>query len=215
MRPVTVTVGPLAAASANNIALSQTPTAAFTLNGSTVVSGVAVLDTARRVLFTFSGNETGKTLTITGTDPNGQVQTDLVAGTNATTAQSALDFKTVTAISISAGAAGAITVGTNGVASSMWVRLDEWAPAMTTIQCTVTGTANYTVQQTLQDPNSPTNPVLPYLVTWLNSLDPNVVGATTSQLSYYPNSPLWVRVLLNSGSGSVSTVFSQNSAVPY
>ena len=52
MQPITVTAGPLTAASANNIALSQTVTgaAAVVLNGSLVTSGVAYLGTPRRIL---------------------------------------------------------------------------------------------------------------------------------------------------------------------
>lgn len=216
MRATTLTVGPLVAASANNIALSQTPAAAFTLNGSTVTGGVAVLDTARRVLFTQAASESGKSYTIIGTGVDGLPQIEiLAAAASATTVQSNLDFKTITSISISAAATGAITVGTNGVASSRWMRLDEYAPAPVTIQATASGTVNYTVQQTLQDPNSPTNPVAAYLLAWLSSLDPAVVLATTSQISYFQNPPLWVRVLLNSGTGSVSTVVAQNSSVGY
>lgn len=216
MRATTLTVGPLVAASANNIALSQTPSGAFTLNGSIVTGGVAVLDTARRVLFTQAASESGKTYTIVGTDVNSMPQIELLsAAASATTVQSNLDFKTITSASISSAATGAITVGTSGVASSRWGRLDEYAPAPVTLQCTVSGTANYTVQQSLQDPNSPTNPVAPYSMSWLSSLDPSVVAATASQISYFPNAPLWVKVTLNSGSGSVSTVVEQNSAAPY
>lgn len=216
MRATTLTVGPLVAASANNIALSQTPASVFTLNGSTVTGGVAVLDTARRVLFTQAASESGKSYTILGTDANGAPQTEILpAAASATTVQSNLDFKTITLISISAGATGAITVGTNGVASSRWMRMDEYNNAPTSVQCTVTGTVNYTVQQSLQDPNSPTNPVTTYNVTWFPSLDPAVVAATSTQVSYFQNPPLWARVLLNSGTGSVSTVISQNSTGGY
>lgn len=212
MRATTLNVGPLVAASANNIALSQTPTTAFTLNGSTA----GVLDTARRVLFTQAASESGKSFTIIGTDANGSPQTEvLAAAASATTVQSNLDFNTVTSVTISSAASGAITIGTSGVASSRWMRLDEYAPAPTTLQCVVTGTANYTVRQTSQDPNSQTNVVLPYNVVWFSSLDPAVVGATTTQMSYFQNPPLWVQVLLNSGTGSVSTVVSQNSSVGF
>lgn len=216
MRPITITVGPLTSASANAIALSQTPTAgALTLNGAAVTGGVATFSVPRRVLITTTGNETTRTFTVTGTGWNGTAISEVIQGVSGATAQSVLDYMTVTSIVISGNAANALTVGTSTVASSTWLRLDEWAPAQTTIQCTVTGTVNYTVEQTMQDPNSPTNPIAPASVVWLSSLDPNVVGATTSQLSYYPNAPLWARVTLNSGSGSVSSVFSQNGAVPY
>ena len=214
MRPVTVSVGPLAAASANNIALTQTPAAGalFNLNGVLASGGVATLDTPRRVLFTFSGNESANTFTVTGTDWNNQVQVEPLAGTVAGTTYTATDFKTVTSIRATNGAAAAITVGTNTVASSAWVRLDEWSPFSTAIQCSVTGVVSYTVNQTLQDPNSPTNAVAPYALQWLTSADPAVVNATTTQQSSYTYAPAFARVTLNSGSGSVSAIFSQNAS---
>ena len=107
MRPTTVTVGPLAAASANAIALSQTPTSALTLNGALATGGVATPDVPRRVLITTTANESAKTFTINGTDPNGNTVVDVVTGPNASTAQSHIDFKTITSIVISAAAAGA------------------------------------------------------------------------------------------------------------
>lgn len=214
MRPVTVTVGPLAAASANNICLSQTPTSSFTINGSLATSGVATLDTARRVLFTPAGNDTGKTITLIGTGATGMSQTEVLSCTNATTFYSNLDFKTVTSITISSAAAGAYTVGTNAIASSAWVRMDDYAPSQISIQCTVSGTVNYTVQSTLDDPNSTSNPVAPYSVTWVNSSDANVVGVAATAQSNFMFAPIFARVTLNSGTGSVTSMFLQSSNGP-
>lgn len=211
MRATTITVGPLAAASANNIALSQSPAGAFTLNGSTG----GVLDTARQVLITNASNEGTRTVTLVGTDVNGSVLTDVVTLGAAATYPSHLSFATVTSATISAQAAGNITIGTNAIAASRWMRLDEYAPAAVTAITTVTGTVNYTLQQCSQDPNNLANPVLPYQMVWQNSLDPNAVGSAISQVTYFPNAPLWVRILLNSGSGSVSMVVNQNGMVPY
>lgn len=221
MRPITAVVGPLTGASANNIATSQTPGAAgaLTLNGSTVVNGIAVLDHARRVLITTT--DSTHTFTITGTTPTGTLLTEVVTG-NGTNVQSTLDYLTVTSVVISGAATGAVTVGTNGVAASPWVRLDEWARNEVSIQCNVSGTVNFTVQSSNDDPNSPTNAVLPSAMTWVNSPDTSAVNATgTIQTSfggynaYVAIFPLWVRVLLNSGSGTVTTTVVQSGAVPY
>ena len=208
-RPVSVTVGPLASASANAICLSQTPTAAFTLNGALATGGIATMDTPRRVLITTTANESAKIITIIGTGWNNEVLTELVTGPNATTAYTAMDFRTVRSITISSAAAGAITIGTNGVASSPWVRLDEYALPQVGIQATVTGTVSYTLQQTLQDPNAPVSPPLPYQVAWINSADAAAVNATTSIQSNYTYAPLWAKVTLNSGTGSVSAIYTQ------
>ena len=212
MRPVTVTVGPLVAASANNIALTQTPTSAVTLNGTLVTGGVAVLDTPRRILITTTGNESAKTFTIVGTDVNGQTQTELLTGvTSGGTGYSNVDFKTVTSITMSAAAAAALTVGTNTIASSAWVRLDDYAPAPVAIQSVVTGTVSFNIETTMQDPNSFTNAVLPYQVVW-NQAVSSVISTTSTNLAV---APAFVRFTLTSGTGSVSNIVTQLSKVPY
>lgn len=221
MRPIVSTVGPLTAASANNIALSQTPGAAgaLTLNGSTVVNGTAVLDHARRVLITTA--DTTHTFTVTGTTPTGTIISEVV-GPITTSAATTQDYLTVTSVTINGAATAAVTVGTNGVASTPWMRMDEWARPEISIQCDVSGTVNYTVQSTMDDPNSATNPVIPSAVTWVNSPDTNAVGATAAIQTSYGGfssasflSPTFIRVTLNSGSGTVTATVAQLGVVPY
>lgn len=216
MRTISVTVGPLAAASANNICLSQTPNAGnLTINGALASGGVATLDAPRRVLFTPTGNETTNTFTITGTNWSGQPISETLTGTNATAFYSVLDYATVTRIALANNAANAITVGTNGIASSPWVRLDDWANAQVGIQCNVSGTVSYTIQQSLDDPNSPFYTITPANMTWVNTADSNGVNATASIQSNYAYAPIWARILLNSGTGSVTARYTQYSVVPY
>jgi hypothetical protein len=216
MRPVTVTVGPLATPSANNICLTQTPTAAagFTINGALASGGIATLDTPRRVLLTPSGNESANTFTIIGTNASNMPQTEVISGTNATSFYTNLDFATVTKISLASNAASAITVGTNNVASSAWVYFDSYALSQTAIQATVTGSVTYTIQQTLQDPSSPTNPVNPYSVVWLNTNDTAAVNATTTVQTSYQYSPAFAKVTITAGTGSVNATFTQFGVAP-
>jgi hypothetical protein len=215
MRNIQVTVGPLAAASANNIALSQTPTAGnLILNGSTVVGGVAVLDKPRRVLLTVTANENANTFTIFGTNWSGATISETITGPSAAgTAQSVLDYATVTRISISGNAVGALTVGTSGVASSPWVCLDHWALAQVAVQCNASGTVNYTVQSTLDNPNASNGAVAPSAVTWINSSDTGAVGASSSIQTNFAYTPTFARILLNSGTGSVVAYFAQSGSV--
>lgn len=218
MRPIIVTVGPLAAASANNIALSQTPTSgtALTLNGALVTGGVAVLDTPRRVLLTYGNEGSARTMVVTGTGGTGQVRSETLtvpSGAPGTVA-TVLNYKTVTSIVPAGGGyTAAVTVGTNGVASSEPIFLDSWPIPATSIQCTVSGTVNYTVQTTLDDPNSPYNPVALTAVTWVNSSDSAVVAATATAQSNLAFIPSYVRVLLNSGTGSVTMTVIQSGNV--
>ena len=219
MRQISVVIGPLAAASANTIALTQTPNAgSLILNGASATNGVATLDMARRVLITTAANESANTFTIFGTNWSGIPISETIVGPNVSTAQSILDYLTVTKITVSSNASGAITVGTSGVAASPWIRMDDYALPQVGVQCNVIGTVNYTVQQTMDFPGSTEGPLspLPYAsVVWLPSADSNVVAATASQASAFPYAPIFVRVMLNSGTGSVTMRTVQYGAVPY
>lgn len=216
MQPITISVGPLAAASANNIALSQVVSGASNvlLNGSLVSGGVATLDVPRRVLITNVGNDAAVTFTVYGTTFGGASVSEVLQGTSGSTVATTIDFKTVTRIATSGStSASGITVGTNGVAGSRWLRLDSWADAQTAIQCNATGTVNYTVQVTMDDPNDPVNPVAIGSVTWLNTNDADAVTAVGDVFTNFDWTPTYARILLNSGSGSVSGTFAQFNVV--
>ena len=207
MQPITVSVGPLASASANNICLSQTKTGAgnLTLNGSTVSGGVATLDKPRQVLITNGGNDTGITFTITGTTFGGQSVSETVTGTSGSTVATNTDFATVTSVSVSGStSASGVTVGTNGLAGSRWARMDGWANAQSALQVDVSGTVNYSVQTTMDDPNDPFAPVGIASVKWIVSTDTNVVNQTAAKSSNFVATPTWVRLLLNSGTGTAT-----------
>jgi len=189
--------------------VSITASGASAGNVSVGTWSAATLDEARRVLFTFAANDSAKTMTITGTDRYGNPISESVAGANASTSSTVQDFKTVTSISISAAAAGAIIVGTSGVAASGWVRFDDWTQNMLSIQANVSGTVNYTVQSTLDDPNSPTDPVSVAAMTWFTSNDTNLSGQTVARQSNTQIMPTYARILLNSGTGTVTATFTQ------
>jgi len=107
-----------------------------------------------------------------------------------------------------------VSDASGGVKYSSLVRFDDFAPSNISIQCTVTGTVNYTVQSSLDDPNDPFNPVALASMTWVDSSDTNVVGATATKQSNFLFAPKFARIKLNSGSGSVVATFLQSSAVP-
>ena len=216
MQPITITVGPLDAADADGIAASQTVSGAanVNLNGALVSSGVAVLDEPRRVLITNIGNDSALTFKVYGTNFGGHPITEVLQGTSGSTVASTVDFATVTRIATSGStSASGITVGTNGVAGSRWLRLDNWADAQTAIQCNATGTVNYTVQVTMDDPNDPVSPVAVNAVTWLNTNDADAITAIGDVFTNFDWTPSYARILLNSGSGSVSGTFAQFNVV--
>jgi hypothetical protein len=202
MRYNPVTVGPLVSANSSNISGSHSYAGAVdvTLDGALVTAGVTYLDKPRRVLITSAGDDHLITFTIYGTNAMGHAISEALTGATAgNSVYSVLDYFTVTRIATSAATAGAVTVGTNGIASSVPVFLDHYGYSQVAIQCNPTGTVNYTVQQTLDDPNRSD----PALAVWVNHSDTNLVGATTVIQGNYAYLPRCMRVLLNSGSGSV------------
>lgn len=223
MQPIYVSVQ-LAAASATAISASQTPVGAGNLliNGSAASGGVATLDTPRQVLFTFAADETGHTFVVYGTGNNGIATQETVLGTTAGTVATTQNFKTVTRISISAAATGAITVGTNGIGSSDW-KIVNWdiSPINIGIVVIVTGTVNYTVQYTMEDPGGTyPNPnavtagyydantqQLVQLPTPLNLTALASKAATTDGAIVTPIAAL--RLQVNSGTGTAQMVYVQ------
>ena len=199
MRQIVMTVGPLAAASPNNIALTQTPTTAgFTINGSTATAGVATLDVARRVLLTTAADEHTKTVLLSGTDAQGRLISETIAGANVGTTQSVLDYLTVTSAIPSANFTGAATIGTDGVASGTTIPLDHYGWPEDAVQVVTNGTINYTVQQTLDNPYGSASTAL----NWFDFSDPNLVAQTANSSGGVEYPPAALRLLINSGTGS-------------
>ncbi len=197
----------LTAASANNIAQSQTPGAAgnFTLNGSTVVNGVAVLDTARQVLLTFAASEVGHNFTLFGTNQSGAPISEVIAGTGIGTVASVLNYKTITRVAISAAATGAIQIGTNTVGASDWRNLNLGvSPFNVGLAVIISGTVNFTVNYTYEDPNAPVGvaPVA-FAITALSAKAANTDGGLL-------NTPVAaVQLVINSGTGTATLVIDQ------
>lgn len=215
MQTKQVTVGPINAADADGICASQTPTAgALLINGALASGGSVTLDVQRRVLITAAGDESATSFTITGTNWQGNSISEIVPGPNATTAYTVISFKTVTSVTIANNAVGAVTVGTNGVADSPWVRFDDWAPNYISVNCSTDGTVNYSVQTSLDDPNNIASPVPAGQMTWLDALDANLVSESADKSGGIQYAPTFARVVLNSGTGSVRGVFLQSSNVP-
>ncbi len=211
-RPAVVTAT-LAAASANNICLSQSIAAAgnLVLNGTNVTAGIATLDAQRRILITSAGNDSGITFTIYGTTggATGTIQQEVVTGSNASTAASKLDFYTVTRIATSAATASTVTVGTNGVGASPWVMVNYHAqPVNLSFAAVVTGTINYTLQYTYNDfwtvagPATGGTSVASTIQTAFN--DPVLVSLTANAEGTLQFAATGWRVLVNSGTGTVA-----------
>lgn len=199
-RPIRFTYGNLAAASVNNIATSQSVAsgAAFNLNGSAVVGGVAVLDQARRVLITSAGNDSAVTFTVTGTNRQGQVITESLLGGNIAAVNTYNDFLTVTSVTVSPGTASTVQLGTTTIASTL-IPLDWYAnPTNISINAVVTGTINFTVNETWDDAY-PANGLTPANFVAIAAL----TGKTSTTQTTITSTATELQLVINSGSGSV------------
>lgn len=87
-----------------------------TINGASATAGVATFDYARTVnVDSTNAGDTTQTVTVTGTDYYGQLQTETIAmnGTTAVAGQKA--FKSIIQVAVSAALAGNLTVGNEDV----------------------------------------------------------------------------------------------------
>ena len=190
----------------SSVAISGSAAAGVTVG----VNGIATLDKARRVLITCGGDDTGITATITGTDYGGLTQTETITLVNNSTVYSQIDYLTVTGITTSGAVATTISVGTNGIASSPWFKFDPYAMGTVAMQFDVTGTVNYSLEETMDDPCNLANPVAMASMVWSASSDTAVVAATADKFTRMTVAPTYARILLNSGTGSVRGTAAQS-----
>jgi hypothetical protein len=187
----------------------------FTLNGAEVTSGEWVTPDlfAKQIGFTSTGNISGVTFTVSGyLDKNKTIpitETN-ITGPNNNTVETTNYFYSIQSVSASE------AVGTNTKAGSV----DEAVSQIISIKRTnsdrnerqvgltfiVTGTINYTVQQTSDDVQSLTDRTF----NWLDSDDSAVVAATTSKNSNYIALPQAMRVKINSYSSGAALLIQVN-----
>lgn len=209
-QPVVLTVAGTFAADADGISVSQTPTGAgnLTITGAYASGGVATIAAAgqeRPVLLTTAADETTKTFTAYGLNANGNAIQSSVLGVNNSTVQFPLLYYKVNRISVSAATAGAVTVGTTGVNYTRTTLPNMHAqPIQIGIQCDVTGTVDFDLEYSMDDPNGPSGPAA---VVWITDADIDGDTATIAKVLNIPIQAL--RVKLNSGTGSVVTTMIQ------
>lgn len=138
----------------DGIAQAQTITAAtaMTLNGTLGTT----LDYAR-IIGVYSGADVSSSaFTIVGTNANGQSISETIAtGPNASTVVSTKLYKTITSVTPSATVAQNVEVGTVATtlsAESQVIPLTSRCGVAPTIQVDVTGTINFSIQETFMDP---------------------------------------------------------------
>ena len=153
MRPI-VQTRQLAAGVNTSVAQDQQLAAAgdLTLDGTLVVDGVAQLGSQRRVILESAGNISATNFTVTGTDDSGAIISETLAGPNATTVPTELNFSTVTQIAADAAFATDVEIGTDDVGASQTVPLDQYlTPFNVSLALVITGTVDVTVEFTFDD----------------------------------------------------------------
>jgi hypothetical protein len=208
MIPVIITLGPIASAVANFFAVSATPTSGTALT----LAHTAVL-TPRRVLLTYGNEGSARTLRLTGTNADGNpIRETLAIPSGAIgTVYSVQDFGTLTeAMPLGSGWTAAMTLGTNGVASSPWKLTNSQHQALTSISWfgEVTGTITWGVEYGYTSPNSNQNQMgsgpLGNYPTPVTPLPLQQLTAQTVNADAALNNPFqcW-RVIVTAGTGSV------------
>ena len=169
----------------------------LTLDGTLVVDGVAQLGSQRQVRLESSGDISSTNFTITGTDDSGAVISETLAGPNATTIATVLNFSTVTQIAADSAFASDIEVGTNNIGASQTVPLDQYiSPFNVSLGVVITGTVNVTVQFTFDDVFGDA----PGPFNWTDH--PDLTGLTAGDDASFISPVSACRLLTNSGDGT-------------
>lgn len=138
---------------------------------------------AHQLSLTSAANLSAITITVTGTDADDQAVSEALAGPNANTVETTGFFKTVTTISASSTlGANTLDIGWVDEAVSATIPLEtflhEGSPA---VQVTLTGTANFDIEDTLSDIRATYSPPAGQAsFTWLNDANFTNKSATLS-----------------------------------
>jgi hypothetical protein len=201
MRPIQQ-IRQLDALDANGICVDQqTAGAAFLLiNGAFSDGGVApaTLDVQRQVELESAGNLAGINFTIVGTDGQNRPISETLAGPNAGTVVTGLDFLTVDSIFADAIVGTNIEIGTNGFGGSIPIPVDKnVTPTSIGLALVFTAPAvDVTVQHTFDDVFADPSSIL----TWFDH--PTLNGQTANADGNLAFPPQAVRLLTNSGIGT-------------
>jgi|TARA_R110000803_G_scaffold68384_3_gene130318 hypothetical protein len=102
-----------------SVAASVGNNAALVIGGALASGGACTFDAGRIVTILSAGNDAAKSFTVTGTDVNGDAQTESITGANAGTATGTKYFKTISGISAVGNPAGNVSAGINNSAADV------------------------------------------------------------------------------------------------
>jgi hypothetical protein len=200
-----------------------TGNATYIVNAAGATSSPLVLNNTKlpgfplqqRVLVTSAGNDSSLYFRIVGLNQAGFTVSEFLAGSNATYAQSNLDYATIISIQGSSSSAlltpsatantvsvGVSTNGVNGVGSTLW-NIMNWHATPTNIEVSgvVVGASGvtWTAQYTYDDPNN-----LPSGVGFPQPFNHPLLNAVATSLDGPINDPVTgVRLTINGGTGTI------------
>jgi len=120
VKAVTITADTVALdADGISVAASVGNNAALTIGGALASGGAVSLSHGRVVTILSAGDDSAKSFTVTGTDVDGDSQTESITGANAGTATGSKYFKTISGISAVGNPAGNVSAGVNGSAADV------------------------------------------------------------------------------------------------
>lgn len=150
-RPKEIDIDPVAVDD-DGVVAAETLGAAgnFTIGGALASGGAGTFDYPRQLIQTTVGNESARTFTITGTDEDGVAQTLAMTGLNATTGETSEYWSTVTQIASDDATANDVKFGTVDEIQTKTYPLNFYSSEAATISVDVTGTIDFTVQETFE-----------------------------------------------------------------
>ena len=120
VKAVTITADTVALdADGISVAASVGNNAALVIGGALASGGAVALSHGRIVTILSAGNDAAKSFTVTGTDVNGDAQTESITGANAGTATGTKYFLTISGISAVGNPAGNVSAGVNASAADV------------------------------------------------------------------------------------------------
>ena len=120
VKAVTITADTVALdADGISVAAAVGNNAALTIGGALASGGAVALSHGRVVTILSAGDDSAKSFTVTGTDVDGDSQTESITGANAGTATGSKYFKTISGISAVGNPAGNVSAGVNGSAADV------------------------------------------------------------------------------------------------
>ena len=206
MRPISFTRSQPAADGDSVAAVQLNNSAVVAINGSLAVGGVATL-TVPAYITAFSEKSATVNFIVTGTAPSGAPQVETLAVTASGTLTGALSFATVTGVTSSAPTSATISIGNALPGYTGWIPMDIYTPnQVTTISAKTSGTVNYSVEYTNEDPFDTS--IVQMAVPHPNA---SLTAATGDETQFTTTLMRAVRLKINSGSGSVRFTIVQQS----